>query len=49
MTSPRSRFEFGSTDLWLPGMGPESEASSGHHGHHGGGSDVGHGGDADGH
>jgi hypothetical protein len=44
-TAPRStRLESGADKEWLPGMGPESEASGSHHGHHVGG-DVGHGGD----
>jgi hypothetical protein len=49
ISTTRSRLKPGSGDEWLPGMGPQSDASSGHHGHHGGGSDVGHGGDAGGH
>jgi hypothetical protein len=46
--TPRSRLKPGSGDEWLPGMGPEFEASGDHHGHHGGGIDVGHGGDVGG-
>jgi hypothetical protein len=47
MTSPRSRFGSGSTDLWLQGIGLDLEATGGHHDHHGG-VDVGNGGDAGG-
>ena len=36
-----------SGDVWMPGMGPESEGGRGHHGGHGEGSGYsGHGGDA---
>jgi len=39
-----------SGDVWMPGMGPESEGGRGHHGEGGGysghGCDAGHGGDA---
>jgi hypothetical protein len=44
---PKRRFESASSDkVWLPGIGPGSEGTSGHHGSHGEGSDAGHGGDA---
>lgn len=38
---PRDQSE-SAGDVWLPGIGPDSGA---HHGHDGGGGDVGHGGD----
>jgi hypothetical protein len=42
------RFDSGSLgNLWLPGIGPESEVARGHHNGHGEiGGDSGHGGDA---
>ncbi len=44
----KSRFDSGASgDVWMPGMGPESEGGRGHHGGHGEGSGhSGHGGDA---
>ena len=47
-STPRARLASDSSgDVWLPGIGPATDAIGGHHGEHGGGSgDIGHGGDA---
>jgi hypothetical protein len=46
ISTPRARRASGAGDVWIPGIGPESESHGGHHGEHSGGGDVGHGGDA---
>jgi hypothetical protein len=44
-STPRARLAPGSSgDVWLPGIGPATDAFGGHHGEHRGGSgDIGHG------
>jgi hypothetical protein len=47
LSNPRSCREFGpSSEVWLPGIGPESGGAGGHHDGHIGSGDVGHGGNA---
>jgi hypothetical protein len=47
VSNPRSRRDFCSTsEVWLPGIGPDSGSAGAHHLEHTGSSEAGHGGDA---